>query len=248
MACNKEKLKQTQVEKVLFQLGDPRIFDLKKFIELSDQEKINFIFSLFPPEGDLGKINEELESIEEAEKALRPKVKAAELTISNLTQAKSDISIPAGTLAEVQKEINDKEAMLAEAREQLKEIEVQEREEKAKADAEAKAKQREEALKKQAEKEQEKAVEAAKEKGREEGKAEAKTEAQENAQQTEPLKTEEAEALANAFKPTWGLAQMGCRADLESILAIMQKAGCISCAATIKIKTLLKKYTRKEAA
>lgn len=249
VACNKTKLKQTEIEKVLFQLGDPRIFDLKEFVELSDQKKIDLIFSLFPPEKDLGNLDEELEAISEKEKPISQQVKALELTISNLTKAKSDIAIPAGTLAEVQKEIIDKEAVLKEAEKELHEIETKEREEKVKADAEAKAKQRELDLKKQAEKEKETAVEAAKEKGREEGKAEAKIEAQ---VATGPATREESLGGLREQGILPGDFEMvnagAVRNALESILAIMQKAGCSACAATIKVKILLKEYSGKEVA
>ncbi|MDD1779022.1 MAG: hypothetical protein LUQ65_12725, partial [Candidatus Helarchaeota archaeon] len=78
-------------------------------------------------------------------------------------------------------------------------------------------------------KEKEMAVEVAKEKGREEVKAETKIEAQED----------------------WSMIRLPwltCQGDLERILAVMEKAGCTSCAASIIIKTLIRKYQGKEAA
>ena len=259
VACNKEKLKQTQVEKILFQLGDPRIFDLKEFIELSEQKKIDLIFSLFPPEKDLGNLEEELEAIAEKEKPASQEIKALELTISNLTKARSEISIPAGTLAEVRKEISDKETTLADAMGALKEIEIKEREEKAKADAEAKAKieaertqakaeadakKREEDIKKQAEKEKETAIKAAKEKGREEGKAEAKIEAQAGKEDStltlKPVTVHEDLLL-------WSSENV--LNDITKIRETMERAKCGACSALIVVKTILAKYrSRKEAA
>lgn len=259
VACNKTKLKREQIERVLLELGDPRIFDLKDFIELSEQKKIDLVFSLFPPEKDLGNLEEELEAIAEKEKPANQEIKALELTISNLTKDRSEISIPAGTLAEVRKEITDKETAVAEAMAGLKEIEIKEREEKAKADAEAKAKieadrvkakaeaeakKREEDNKKQAEKEKEKAVEAAEQKGREEGKAEAKIESQ---TANEPA--------TRAFKPgivhedllLWSSENV--LADIFKIRETMERAGCGACSALIVVKTILAKYrSRKEAA
>jgi len=249
VACNGKKLKQTEIEKILYQHGDPRIFDLAEFIGMSDQKKIDFIFSLFPPEGDLGKIDEELEKIKNQESALKDKRTAKEILIKDLTKEKSEISIPAGTLAEVQKEISDKEQSRDEAQALLNEKEAQEREEKAKADAEARAKKREEDNKKQAEKEKKEAIEAAESKGREEGKAEAKIEAQATTGKAEPTKIN---TNPDGFVPAHGdfiqVNSGACRGDLERVLSIMEKTGCSSCAAIIVIKTLIGKYQGKEAA
>jgi DNA repair exonuclease SbcCD ATPase subunit len=250
VACNGTRLKREQIDKVLFQHGDPKIFDLPGFMDLSDQKKIDLIFTLFPPEADLSGIDEKLELLAGEEKTITAELKSIGLVIERMTKERSEIALPAGTMAEIKASITEKEKQLAEAEEAIKEIEAQERAEKAKADAEdkakreaekvkaaaeAKAKKDAEDAKKLAEKEKQEAVEAAKEEGRKEGKAEAKEE-------VAPVKT-------TVIPGDFTQVNAGtCRHDLERILAIMQATKCPQCAAIIFIKTLIRKYQGKEAA
>lgn len=242
VACNKTKLKREQIDKVLFQLGDPKIFDLPGFMDLSDQKKIDLIFTLFPPEADLSGIDEELEKIAEKEKKTTAELKAIDLVIERLTKERSEIALPAGTMSEIKANIAEKEKQLAETEAAIKEIEAKEREEKAKAEAEEKAKKDAEKAKEKAEKEKQEAVKAAEAKGREEGKAELKITPQEAGREAEQAKTT---ILPGDFAQVNAGA---CRHDLERILSVMQATKCPQCAAIIFIKTLIRKYQGKEAA
>ena len=245
VAANKFKLKREQIDKVLFQHGDPKIFDLPGFMDLSDQKKIDLIFTLFPPEADLSGIDENLAKLSEDESRARSELKAIDLVIERMTKERSEISVPAGTLAEIRAGIADKEKQIESVEADIKEIETKEREAKAKADAEARAKKEADEAKKKADEDKNKAVEVAKEQGREEGIAEAKKESPApKAEAPAPDKKQSSILPGDFVQVNAG----SCRADLESILATMAKAGCQNCAATIKIKSLLTKYQGKEAA
>jgi cell pole-organizing protein PopZ len=253
VAVNKGKIKREQIDKMLFQHGDPKIFDLPGFMDLSEQKKIDLIFTLFPPEADLSGIDEKLELLAGEEKTITAELKSIGLVIERMTKERSEIALPAGTMAEIKASITEKEKQLAEAEEAIKEIEAQERADKAKEDAEAKAKAEAERIKakaeadavealKKAEKEKQEAVKAAEAKGREEAKAETKIEAQEAKEEAAPVKTT---VIPGEFTQVNAVV---CRHDFERILAIMQETKCPQCAAIIFIKTLIRKYQGKEAA
>jgi len=254
VAVNKNKLKREQIDKVLFQHGDPKIFDLPGFMDLSDQKKIDLIFTLFPSDADLSQIDEKLEALAGKEKQINADLKAVGLIIERMTKERSEINLPAGTLSELQAGITDKEKQLAETEDAIKEIEAQERAEKAKADAEAKAKEEAERVKskaedalKKAEEEKQKAVEQAKEEGRREAKAEAKITSQEGKREAVPV----GEAV---FRP--GIVpkeailctREDVLADIAKIRETMERARCGSCAALIVVKSLLAKYNRRKEA
>jgi len=242
VAANKAKLKREQIDKVLFQHGDPKIFDLPGFMDLSDQKKIDLIFTLFPPEADLSGIDEKLEVLAAEEKTKTAELKSISLVIERMTKERSEIALPAGTMAEIKASISEKEKQLAETEKAISDIEAQELADKAKADAEAKAKKDAEAALKLAEREKAKAVEVAKEQFREEAKAEA---------QIAPQEANEEAALVKTTVVPGDFTQVNagaCRHDLERILAIMQETKCPQCAAIIFIKTLIRKYQGKEAA
>jgi hypothetical protein len=258
VAANKLKLKREQIDKVLFQHGDPKIFDLPGFMDLSDQKKIDLIFTLFPPEADLSGIDEKLEVLSGEEKTITAELKSISLVIERMTKERSEIVLPAGTMAEIKANIAEKEQQLAETEEAIKEIEAQERADKAKADAEAKAKKEAERIKakaeadaveaqKKADQEKQRAVESAKQQGREEAKAEAKIEAPPAKKEAEPIKIN---TNPDGFVPG-DFTQVNAVTvykDIERILATMQASKCPQCAAIIVAKMLIKKYQGKEAA
>ena len=134
-----KKIAQKQIERALIDTGDPKVFDLGEFMGLSDQKKIDTIFSLFPPSGDLSKIDAEIADLVSREPGLRSNIKAASLVIEKLTTEKAALDLPSGTLAEVRAEIKAKETTLEHTRRDLRTAEIEAENEKAKAEAEAEA-------------------------------------------------------------------------------------------------------------
>ena len=129
------KVPQKSVEKVLFELGNPKILDLRAFNDLSDAGKIDYLLALFPPEGDLKTVEKDLGKLDEKEKRLRADLKSARQVVERLTKERSGMELPAGTLAEVKAKIAETEKALAESQDELKEEEAREREQKAAEDA-----------------------------------------------------------------------------------------------------------------
>lgn len=125
---NGKKISQKLVDRVLIDLGDPKIFDLVSFNALSEVKKIDLILHLFPPSGDLKAIDRKLEGIEEREKSLRENIKAAGQVVTRLTGERAAIELPSGTLAGIQAEIKSKDWALVTAQEELKKAELEEAE------------------------------------------------------------------------------------------------------------------------
>ncbi len=146
---NGKKLNQKQIERTLADLGPPRVFDLREFNLLSEQKKIELLFSLSPPSEDLGKMTRDLSMAEEKENQARAQLRGKKGSIEDLTMAKAGMNLPAGTLAEVQGEIREKEKQLAQAEEELRRTELEEAEQKAKAKADAEALKRADAVRKE---------------------------------------------------------------------------------------------------
>jgi colicin import membrane protein len=244
-------------------------------MDLSDQKKIDLIFTLFPPEADLSGIDKKLEALAGEEKTKTAELKSISLVIERMTKERAEMALPAGTMAEIKDSIAEKEKQLAETEEAIKDIEAQERADKAKADAEAKAKAEAERVKakadaeareredkakraavealKKAEKEKQEAVKSAEQKGRKEAKAELKItpqEAKEAANDTRErniMEIGEIIGFENKDDEFKNAINIFCR-DLERILSVMQATKCPQCAAIILVKTLKQKYQGKEAA
>lgn len=142
----------------LAEAGNPKIFNLPEFMALSDQKKIEYIFTLFPPADDIGKLDDEISELKEKLNSKRKRLNDGENFIKKSLSERSGIDLPAGTAAEVSGEIEKTEIELAAARSSLEkakqeeiEAEQKEREKKLKEEADAREKQMvEENLKKQA--------------------------------------------------------------------------------------------------
>ena len=134
-----KKIAQKQIERALIDTGDPKAFDVGEFMGLSDQKKIDTILSLFPPSGDLSKIDRKIETLASKEPGLRSSIKAASLVIERLTTEKAAFDLPSGTLAEVRAEIKAKEGTLEDARRALRDAEIEAEKEKARAEARVEA-------------------------------------------------------------------------------------------------------------
>lgn len=107
---NGKKIPAKLIDRTLMDLGNPRIFDLRSFNDLSEQKKIEFLLSLSPPSGDLRKIEQEMSEAEEKEKRIRGDIRGKRMIVEQLTGERSALKLPAGTLAEIQEEIKAKTA------------------------------------------------------------------------------------------------------------------------------------------
>lgn len=95
--------------------GVPAVFDLGAFMDLSDQKKIDYLFDLFPPGGDVEKLQTEIETSQETLNTKRAEMKASEAVISRTEENRSEIELPAGTLAKVSADLQAVKSQLADA-------------------------------------------------------------------------------------------------------------------------------------
>lgn len=214
---NGKKLQQRQVEKVLMEIGDPRILDLKALMELSDQKKIDYIFDLFPPDIDIEELSEEIGKLTERANAIYAKLRAIDSTIERLSRERSLIELPAGTMPEIQAEINEKERQLDDAKEQLKQIWIEEKEESTKKRMLEESKEKVKKLQDKLDFAEKELKEKKLSKFPEKSKADEMTLAQ--------------------------TADIVC--DLTGLLETISKVGCEACAARIIIKSLISKYKKE---
>jgi DNA repair exonuclease SbcCD ATPase subunit len=243
-SLNGKAITQKQIEITLRDLGNPRIFDLHDFNELSEPKKIDYLLRLSPPGPELGKIDLDLSEAEEKANKMAADIRGKKMTIEQLTEAKSGIVLPSGTLAEIQKDISTKEAELAQAEDDLKAEELAEQKRK---DEEEKAK------------EIEKAMGIAKEIGKAEGRQEIQEDLGDLFKRTEKAEgelkqvREEAGKNEKAFQDTMTAAAGNLRPDyremcLESMKKIrdtMVQAGCGACAALLVLKMEAGKFKVK---
>lgn len=116
---------------LLDRAGGPRIADVAEFMKQSEAKKIDDLFDLFP-NPELASIDTEIEKAKEDVSRLEKKKSGAESVVVRLNASKVAIDIPAGSIAEVQSEINAAEIQIVELEEQIKQAEIEEAEEKAK--------------------------------------------------------------------------------------------------------------------
>ena len=128
--------------------GRPTIFNLKAFMDLSDEKKINKVFELYPPEGDVFVLNERITESADEINLLNAEITKAGGVVQKLTVDQAAFELPAGTLAEVQQAIERTTAEVMLTRKnfiaQLKKETEAEAKEKAEKEAEAKAAEKEE--------------------------------------------------------------------------------------------------------
>lgn len=235
---------QKNIERVLFDLGSPVIFDLRAWMELSEQKKIEFLLELSPPSADLRKINQELLDLDEKEKKLRAELRAKKMVVEQLTGERAAIKLPAGTLAEIQAEIKAKEEDLAQAQEELKRLEIEQREARAKEEAERKAVAEAEAVKVREAKaaEASRAREAMAAEKVKQAEATVKVLKETIGRNEAELKNLMAKAAAE-FKPSLRPEYPpDCLESLRAVKAVLQDSGCEACAAIIVLNLEIQKF------
>lgn len=120
--------------------GNPRVFDISTFTGLSDDKKIALIFDMFPPAEDIGAIESEIDALDAEKKSLEKSAKEAKGVCKRLLTERTEIDLPAGTLAETTLEIKRRSAELKLATKALRDAEIKEAEEAATKRAEEKQK------------------------------------------------------------------------------------------------------------
>lgn len=237
--------KEAEFNTALGAHGAPKAIDIGAFMALSDQKKIDSIFDLYPPEEDISKIIDNIEATKTKINVLAAKEKSTNEAAARLTTSRTIMHLPPGTLAEAHFKIKDTEEKLNQARQDLKDAEIEEARQKAeeegrlKGEAEAKRKADEEARRKlladQAAKL--KAEEAAK------GKVEEKP-------KTDP---ESGAIASNNPLPVQHKVEGNLHPGLDALSSIriildaLNSAGCSACAARLVAIRELKKYQQKEA-
>lgn len=119
--------------------GKPAIVDLQAFLDLSDQKKIDTVFDLFPPDGDIESLSDNIDKLKNKLNGLRSEMVASETLAQKLTADKAEIELPSGTLAEVTLEIERTTAEVKLARKNLFTAQQREADKNAKEKAEAEA-------------------------------------------------------------------------------------------------------------
>ena len=225
------KYSQDDFAKAMASAGDPRPIDLSVFMALSDQKKIDEIFRLFPPDGDIKNIDGEVESAKDEINNIAANIRGLEKTAVRLAASKQKIELPAGTLAEVKKIIERTEAEYRLTKKNIAHFEM----EQAKADAVAEEKKR-------AEDEAREKAEAQKQKAAPQQADEAKP--KETEQSTVPEKETDLKDCVphTATKQGWNLAPSPTD-SIQTIINAMERAGCTACAALLIAKRELRKFT-----
>lgn len=137
---NRVKATKTTFIEEMAKAGKPNILDLgETFLNLSDQKKIDYLFSMFPPAEGLAETEDDIDELENALKMKRDKLKSAENVAVDLTKAKASIELPAGTLAEVRGEIQKVKDEIKTVQVEVNEARMRERQAKEEADRKAAA-------------------------------------------------------------------------------------------------------------
>jgi len=240
-------------------LGAIRVFDLGAFLDLSDQKKIDAIFSLFPPAGDIGDLDAKIEAKKAAANKYQADIRDLGKTIARLTTGRAEINLPSGTLAETTGKISETEAQIAQARKNIEaaKIEKARAEAKEKADREAAEKAEKDRVrleaeaKAKAESDLHVKLEVAKQEGREEAQADAAASMPSVctpaalSQRERDIKAAEARLMARM--PNHPPAPNP-EESIHAIIDTMKRTGCSACAAQLVCLRELKKYRKEQAA
>lgn len=95
------------------------VADVASFLALSDAKKIDELFRLFPPAGNVLGLNTAISKAKERIAQLEAEIRAKEESCKNLALGIADMKLPAGNLPEIQTEIARLEREYHEARDEL---------------------------------------------------------------------------------------------------------------------------------
>jgi exonuclease SbcC len=221
----------------------PKVLDLSVFLELSDQKKIEYLLDLFPASGDLAEVDAQLATLTEKKNTKTAEKSAKDALVSQLANAQAAIQRPAGTLPEIQQDIQRTSAEYKLTRDN---IERARQEQATKAAAEAATKAAEEkALKEKAAAEEKAKQVPAPEPTPTAPVQETKAPAQYN-DDLEPFRSVAQGAINKLMgEPSIPIINSGPAHSINRIIAAMDQV-CESCAAKIIAKVELRKYVEKE--
>lgn len=120
MRVNKTKANKSEFAVALSNAGNPQIIDLGAFLKISDNEKINTLFKLYPPGADLSNLDSQIEKSKKKISRLNESITNTTGAIAALIKSKTDINLPSGTLAETQASIENLTRGVLEAKESLR--------------------------------------------------------------------------------------------------------------------------------
>lgn len=115
---------------MLHNAGAPKIANVAEFMAQSEAKKVETLFELFP-NPELTNIDQEIETAKEDVSRIDKKIKVLDGTIQRLTDSKNDYQLPAGSLPEIQAEIESTNEKISEVEEQIKQAEIEDAEQKA---------------------------------------------------------------------------------------------------------------------
>lgn len=95
------------------------IADVAGFLALSDAKKVDELFHLFPPAGDVRGLNASILRTKERISQIEGNIKGKEQSCQSLSTSIAELNLPAGTLPEVQAEITKIEREYQEARDEM---------------------------------------------------------------------------------------------------------------------------------
>jgi len=206
------------------ELAGVGVVDLSVFLALSDQRKVDELFRLFPPDGDVKNIGEKIAAATARANEAERKEREALSVISAIQAQKARLELPAGTLADKAAEVATVEAELKQAREDLHAARI----EAARADEQAEAAKRQAAQQGSMAPTPQQAAPAAESPDAWRGQARS------TIAPPPPLESYAKPAPSASDAPDVA-------AILERILAAMARAGCEVCAARMVIKSELAK-------
>jgi hypothetical protein len=215
LRVDKKKVSATDYAVMLNNAGNPRIVDVNDFMLLSDQKKIDILFTLFPPDIDINDLENKIDKAKTKVNNLQGNERTFVSVIQRLTASKSAIELPAGSLPEIRSAIEAMTQMVRDAQADLKQIEIEEAKEAAKTEQ-----------KKDSQVEFDRIM------------AE-KTEPYEQKRsslETPKFTTDELKEI-----PVLGIGHNPAQ-SIQKIINVMQDAGCETCAALLVAKMELKKY------
>lgn len=143
LRVDKQNSSATDFAVALAQAGAPKIVDIADFMAGSDQKKIDTLFTLFPLDADLKNLDNKIEKAKQNVSTHAKDMDASTAVIQRLSKSKNELSLPAGSLAEVQADIKNTLQKVKDLDKKIKAAEIFEAEKKAteKANAENAAKQ-----------------------------------------------------------------------------------------------------------
>lgn len=247
MMLNTRKAKKEEFAAALVEARAPKVVDLSAFISLSNQKKIDYIFELFPPTEDLGKLEDEIQGLQEKINAKHADIRDGEKLIASLTETKAGMKLPSGTLAETRSAIEKTTEAYKETNRQIKALEIEAAEAEAKKKAEDAAKlEREDAIAKAEKKLKDLHEKRMGKKQKVETKPEVKPES------PPPIDTfKEAEEAQNIYPgkiiygPVFETGDNSSGNGLASLMRVkdaMERVGCTACAAGIILRVEINKH------